>query len=95
MEDLLAQGADLECENDSGQTALHLAAAAGNREVVQWLLDRGANLASSDRSRTTVIEAAAPAVKDLLRPPRTDLRKTSSRYSGGGKGFMSLFSRES
>ncbi|SLM36189.1 rho gtpase activator [Lasallia pustulata] len=66
MKDLLAQGAYLECQDEIGRTALHLAAASGNREVVQWLLDQGANPASSERFGITVGVGTTPiAIQEI------------------------------
>ncbi len=48
MEYLLANGACLDARDKSGQTALHMAAKVGDKEVVKWLLDHGADPAITD-----------------------------------------------
>ena len=48
---------------DSGKTALHVAAAAGNREVVTILLERGAEINRQDSTGETALHVAAAADK--------------------------------
>jgi len=44
---LIAQGAKLEAQDKLGENALHIAAANGKKDVVEVLLDRGANIRST------------------------------------------------
>ena len=44
LETLHAAGADVDARDEYGQTALMLAATAGQTALVQWLVDRGAKL---------------------------------------------------
>lgn len=59
---VLARGARVEDADGSGLTALLAASAAarGNTAFVQWLLDSGANIATTDLSGQTVLHHAAP-----------------------------------
>lgn len=44
IDELMNKGADINCQDDQGKTALHMAVVhAGNENVVKRLLDRGAN----------------------------------------------------
>jgi len=66
----LAQGADLQQKSPFGGTPLTMAASIGTTEIVQLLLDAGADPNTSDRSETPLIAAAAsgnlPVVKQLI-----------------------------
>lgn len=56
---LLAQGADAHARTSNGATALHCAAARGNREICELLLDHGLDVNSSDYDGRTVLHFAA------------------------------------
>jgi len=45
-------GADLNAANKRGQTALHLAASKGKNTIIQYLVDKGANLNAKDNKKT-------------------------------------------
>ncbi|CAM9730917.1 unnamed protein product [Chrysoparadoxa australica] len=47
------------CSNDKGVTPIHMACQMGQRELVQRLLDRGANANAVDRAGNTVLHFAA------------------------------------
>jgi ankyrin repeat protein len=65
----LKQGADINAANNSGNTALHLAAARGSDEVIQLLVDRGAKPDVMNKlGQTPLIMAAThKRTADLLR----------------------------
>ncbi len=67
---LLEYGADVN-DGDGGNTALHGAAAFGRREMVRWLIDRGAKVTALDYARKTplrlAVEKGHDEVADLLR----------------------------
>ena len=50
---VLEVGADIHASNELGQTALHGAAGAGEDEVVQILVDRGAEVEAKDNNKQT------------------------------------------
>ena len=56
---LLDAGVNIEATNDSGYTALMLAAKYGHIETVELLLDRGANIEATDENETTALILAA------------------------------------
>ena len=69
---LLEQGADANAqESRSGMTPLHFAAMAGREALVAPLLERGADLAITDSSGATALDAAEmaghPQIVELLR----------------------------
>jgi ankyrin repeat protein len=57
--ELLAQGADIEVNDEAGMTPLGLAAEQGHREVVQLLLAHKADVSAHDRSGRTALHRAA------------------------------------
>jgi ankyrin repeat protein len=71
----LAQGADVNAVNSSGQTALMLAALRGDDTLVELLLQAGADTRRTDRSGASAADLALRAGHDALaqrlrlRPP--------------------------
>src|SRR5262249_3214961 len=55
---LLDAGADLEAKNDSGATALHVAARSGNAEFTALLIARGARGNARDKVHNTPLHYA-------------------------------------
>jgi uncharacterized protein len=68
VEELLAQGADVNTRNGDGNHALWLACFAGDESVVRTLLAAGANVNSRNDSGTTCLMYAASAGKAHLLP---------------------------
>lgn len=60
---LMAKGAKLDQTNDKGETALMLAAGAGNEKLVKLLLDKGADAQKKNGAGETVMAYAARAGK--------------------------------
>lgn len=58
IELLLECGADINGTNDKGQTACHVAAKAGDWIVLEFLVERGANVALKDHSGMTPLDTA-------------------------------------
>ena len=59
---LLTCGAEIDCADEEGLTALHLAAEFGRHEAVQLLVELGADLeACDDTGQTPLVRAHAPA----------------------------------
>ena len=54
----LARGARIDAADETGQTALHLAAASGGDDVVRLLAAKGANLFLKDRQGRTALDVA-------------------------------------
>lgn len=64
---LLIDGSDLEARDKDGATPLHVAAEAGNLDVIDLLLETGAKIdAVDDRGRTPAHRAAARGQRDAL-----------------------------
>lgn len=59
MDALIAVGSQLEGVDVDGRTALHTAAERGYDDTVEWLVERGANIAATDNSGLTPAEVAA------------------------------------
>src|SRR5688572_28433866 len=59
VEKLLARGADVNVQDNDGDTALHGAAQTGNVEVIRMLLDKGANLNTKNKQGGTPLMWAA------------------------------------
>jgi uncharacterized protein len=72
-------GADVNAANRAGDTALHSAATRGLNSVVQFLVDRGANLeAKNKREQTPLAAALVPPVRSpLFSQPADDNRKST------------------
>ena len=68
---LLAAGADVDAQDDSGRTALDMAASLDLREIVAILEDAGADAELADQSggqpfRTTTAERCETAIRTLV-----------------------------
>lgn len=50
---------DVNYKNTSGQSLLHLAMQGGNKELVEYLIAKGANLNAKDKSGNTILHSAA------------------------------------
>jgi len=72
VEFLLDSGADLGVQDNSGQTALHLAAHGGHLNVVELLLQRGAPLEVTNGYGATVLEQAIWSAANQAGPGGTD-----------------------
>ncbi|HEV3062525.1 MAG TPA: ankyrin repeat domain-containing protein [Vicinamibacterales bacterium] len=75
-------GTDLEAEDKQGYRAMHIATSAGFREIVKWLLAKGADLNAKSKDRIEEVYG-----KKVLIPGQTP-RGTAEGYYGGA-----LFSR--
>lgn len=58
VELLVGRGADIAATNKDGDTALHLAATAGNARVVHFLLSKGGDLSIRNKEGLTPIDVA-------------------------------------
>ena len=56
MQLLLDHGANLDSQNEKGETILYFFARRGDRRVVQWLLDHGASLRVRNLAGRTVLD---------------------------------------
>lgn len=65
---LTAMGADINAQNDEGETALHLALRSRRIKMVRWLLQRGARTDIRAKGTLPMIEAlkAGPAMTQLM-----------------------------
>ncbi len=75
-------GNDLEAEDRQGYRAMHIATSAGFREIVKWLLAKGADINAKSKDRMEEVYG-----KQVLIPGQTP-RGTAEGYYGGA-----LFSR--
>ena len=57
--ELIASGAKVNSEDDSGQTAIFYAVRGRNLEMVRFLVEQGADVAHEDNSRHTALWLAA------------------------------------
>ena len=55
---LIENGADLNCIDDAGNTALHIATNCNNIEIVQILLDKGAKTDLKNVNNMTALDIA-------------------------------------
>ncbi|TQN71668.1 putative ankyrin repeat protein, partial [Colletotrichum shisoi] len=80
---LLEKGADVNCQQDDGMTALHLAAQRGEHSVVETLLGHGADPDLGDkRGKTALSEAINHAVESY---PRRSQETILSLVRGGAE----------
>jgi len=64
---LILSGADIDAKTRIGSTALHLAAEAGNLEMVEMLFERGADIDARDLEGKTPLQKADPSqVEDMV-----------------------------
>jgi ankyrin repeat protein len=63
---LVAAGARVDMPDGEGHTALHVAAKAGQREMVEWLLDHGADADAKDRLTLKPLDYVAGATNAAL-----------------------------
>jgi len=54
-------GADLDLRQEDGATALHIAAASGDLEIVRLLISHGADRSAEDRNGSTAMDIATAA----------------------------------
>ena len=79
----VAAGANVNAVNQSGQTALHVAASLGRNSIIQFLADSGADLNAKDRQGRTALNMAEnprrpwPASAALLRKLGAAVKSTS------------------
>src|SRR5262249_3716180 len=68
VKELLAQGADVHVKDDSGRTALHLAVASGNTEIIESLLSSGASVNALGAAWGTPLHSGAivPGREDVV-----------------------------
>lgn len=59
LQELLADGGDLDAQDSSGETPLTLASLGGHLEIVQALIDRGANIQARNDGGLSPLHAAA------------------------------------
>ena len=65
---LLKSGASVDIQNNSGNTALHLAAFRGYKEIVKLLMNWGGNPCIKNKHEKTAIdEAKTEEIRELLR----------------------------
>jgi len=65
---LIAQGADVNAKNNSGQTLLHLACRTGNKEVAVLLIDKGADVdAETELGWTPLHDASTLGNHDIVK----------------------------
>ncbi|MGL5253448.1 MAG: ankyrin repeat domain-containing protein [Brevinema sp.] len=63
---MINDGADINARDKMGYTALHIAAWNGNRELVEYLLQLGANPNIATPSGNTPLKFASPTIRRLL-----------------------------
>ncbi|KAL3421631.1 kinesin light chain [Phlyctema vagabunda] len=79
---LIQAGADLDCKNEQGQTALHLASRCANEECVDLLIDNGADIHAVDKlGKQPIHEAVASGDDKVVQKLRA---KGASQYETGG-----------
>jgi hypothetical protein len=67
VEQLLAQGADINAKTKDGWTAIQVAAATGNKEMVELLIAKGADLITdNETSYQAAIRAGHPEIAEIL-----------------------------
>lgn len=84
-ETLLMAYADVNVENDVGQTPLILAAMGGNTKVIEMLLDAGANPNIADHDGVTPLSSAALANSPPDLAPLKLLLSAKADPNGGGR----------
>ena len=72
LEKMLEEGADINCVDKDGKTALLVAAEENSPEVVKWLLDHGADIDYFDPEtrlidKTAFLYAGAKGLNEILK----------------------------
>jgi ankyrin repeat protein len=76
---LLDAGAQIDVQNNSGQTALHISARANDSDRIKLLLERGANPEVVDRRGQFAEELAQGEAKDILTEERVSRERALIR----------------
>lgn len=94
IRNLLARGAPVDAQNESAETALHLAAQSGNKELAELLLQAGAAVNSRNDCKRTPLALAASRghlpLAELLIAAGAELE---SRDGEGATPFLSAVGR--
>lgn len=80
---LLDAGAQIDVQNNSGQTALHISARANDSDRIKLLLERGANPELVDRRGQFAEELAQGEAKDILVDERVNRERGLLRQAAG------------
>lgn len=84
VEELLANGCDVNLKNDLNQTALHLACKANNFDLIKLLLDEGGDITLADINGISPPDLLAnppnPAIVELLSTAATPSRYWSNKF---------------
>jgi hypothetical protein len=81
VEQLIANGCDVNTRNDQGQTALHYACKANHESLVKLLLDEGADASLTDIYNTKPADMATPTIAELVNAPLQPSYKFTNEYT--------------
>lgn len=84
----------INCQPSGRWSALHQAAEAGNAEIVQFLLERGADVTAKTNDGKTPFDVAHQDVKALLAPPGRPRKRAKILPSVEGAGERSIMYME-